>query len=249
MILREGPGTVAAFVAEPIGGSTAGALTPPDGYWPRVMEICRRHGVLVIADEVMTGFGRTGRRFAVDHFGVVPDVLVGGKGLSGGYAPIGGLFARDEVLDPIAAAGDEVMFFTFGAHPASCAVADAVLEVMEREKLVERAAEMGDLLRRRLAPLSGHPNVAEVRGRGLLQAVELVRDRDGAEPFPAEAKVTGRVVATGLGHGVFFYPGGSGAARDVVCMGPPFVITPEEVELLVSVLERSIDEVVAGLDA
>jgi adenosylmethionine-8-amino-7-oxononanoate aminotransferase len=247
LILREGPETVAAFIAEPVGGSTAGALVPQGGYWPRVAEICRRHGVLLIADEVMTGFGRTGRRFGVDHWGVVPDLLVGGKGLAGGYAPMGAVFAKDSVLEPIAAAGDDVMFYTFGGHPVACAAAEVVLDIVEREKLVERAAAMGARLRVGLARLERHPHVAQVRGLGLLQAVELVRDRETCEPFPAEARVTARVVATGIRNGAFFYPGGCDPARDVICLGPPFVIEPAEIDWLVDVLERSIDEVVAKL--
>ena len=248
LILREGPETVAAFVAEPIGGSTGGALEPPDGYWPRIAEICRRHGVLLVADEVMTGFGRTGRRFGVEHFGVVPDILFGGKGLAGGYAPISAVFAKEEVVAPIAAAGDDVMFYTYGAHPAACAAAEVVLDILEREKLVARAAQMGALLRERLAKkLGDHPHVAEIRGRGLLQAVELVRDRESLAPFPAEARVTGRVVAAGIKNGVFFYPGGCDPARDVICLGPPFVISPEELDIAVDTLARSIDEVQAAL--
>jgi adenosylmethionine-8-amino-7-oxononanoate aminotransferase len=245
VIAREGPETVAAFVVEPIGGSTAGALVPPDDYLPRVAEICRRHGVLLIADEVMTGFGRTGRRFAVDHWGVVPDVLVGGKGLAGGYAPIGGIYAREEVVAPIAERGDELMFFTFSAHAAACAVADKVLEIIEREGLVERAAEMGKVLADRLSSLRDHPHVAETRGRGLLQAVELVRDKESLEPFPADVRFAGRVVAAGIANGVFFYPGGCDPARDVVCFGPPFTVTPEEIDMVVDVLRRSIDAVAA----
>ena len=248
LILREGPETVAAFVAEPIGGSTAGALDPPDGYWPRIAEICRRHGVLLVADEVMTGFGRTGRRFGVEHFGVVPDLMVGGKGLAGGYAPISAVFAKEEVVAPIAAAGDDVMFYTYGAHPAACAAAEVVLDIVECEKLVARAAQMGALLRERLAKkLEKHPHVAEIRGRGLLQAVELVQDRESLAPFPAEARVTARIVATGIQNGVFFYPGGCDPARDVICLGPPFVIEPAEIDFLVDVLERSIDQVCAAL--
>jgi adenosylmethionine-8-amino-7-oxononanoate aminotransferase len=245
LLLREGPETVAAFVAEPIGGSTAGALVPPDDYWPRVADICARHGVLLIADEVMCGFGRTGRRFGVEHFGVVPDLLVGGKGLAGGYAPIGAVFAKESVVEPIAAAGQEVMFYTFGAHPAACAAAEAVLEILEREQLVARAEKMGRVLREKLAlRLERHPHVAEIRGKGLLQAVELVRDRASGEPFPAEMLLTGRVVATGIKNGAFFYPGGCDPARDVLCLGPPFTISEAELDHLVDVLERSIDEVV-----
>jgi len=244
-IVAEGPESVAAVIAEPVVGSTAGALVPPDDYWPRLAEICRRHGVLLIADEVMTGFGRTGRRFAVDHWGVVPDILVGGKGLTGGYAPMGGVFAREEVMAPIAARGDDFMFFTYGAHPAACAASLAVLDILEREALVERAARVGEeLLGRLREALATHPHVAEVRGLGLLIGVELVRDRATREPFPSEAHVTARAVGAGLGHGVFFYPGGSGAARDVLVLGPPFTIEPEEIDLIASALPRAIDDAV-----
>ncbi len=245
IITREGADTIAAFIAEPVGGSTAGGLDPPDEYWPAIVEICRRHGILVIADEVMTGFGRTGREMAVDHWGVVPDILVGGKGLTGGYAPMGGIFAKEEVVQPIAANGDELMFFTYSAHPASCAAANAVLGILEDEKLVARAAEMGDRLRARLATLAVHPHVAEVRGRGLLLGIEIVKDRDTLEPFPADARVTGKIVAAGLGEGVFFYPGGCDPARDVITLGPAFVIGDAEIEKIVTTLEKAIDSAVS----
>ena len=232
---------MAAFVAEPITGSTAGVLVPPDDYWPRVAEICRERGVLFIADEVMSGFGRSGRRFAVEHFGVQPDILVGGKGLAGGYAPIGGVYASEAVVAPLAERGEDLMFFTFGAHPAGCAAANKVLEIMENEKLVERSARLGDLLLQKLAPLRDHPHVAEVRGIGLWTAVELVRDRDTLEHWPADVDFATRVVAAGLAEGVFFYPGGSGSAKDIVLMGPAFVIEEEELDLMTSVLGRAID--------
>jgi len=246
VILREGPDTVAAVIAEPVGGSTAGALVPPPEYWPKLLEICRRHDVLLIADEVMTGFGRTGRAFAVDHWNVVPDILVAGKGLAGGYAPMGGLYARASVLAPLAERGEDVMYYTYGAHSASCAVADRVLEILEREQLVERAAVMGKVLQRALDPLADHPHVAEVRGLGLLQAVEIVRDRSTLEPFPSEIDMSMRVVVQGLARGVFFYPGGCDPARHVVCMGPPFIVTEEEIETIARVLRESIDAAVAS---
>ena len=246
LIAAEGAEPVAAVILEPIGGSTAGALVPPDDYLPRVAEICRRHGILLIADEVMCGFGRTGARFAVDHWGVVPDLLVGGKGLAGGYAPIGGVYAREEVVAPIAERGDDVMFYTFGAHPMACAAADAVLAIVEREGLVERARVQGEKLREKLSRLATHPHVAEVRGRGLLQAVELVRDRETREPFPASHGLVNRVVAAGLAHGAFFYPGGSPPAQDVICLGPPFVVSDDELELLVDALEHAIDAATAS---
>ncbi len=249
-IRRAGPETVAAFVFEPVGGSTAGALTSPPEYLGRVSEICRRHGILTIADEVMSGFGRTGARFAVDHDGFVPDLLVGGKGLAAGYAPIVGVFAREEVAAPIAAHGDEVMFYTYAAHPAACAVATTVLEIVEREGLVARAARMGEALRARLASaLGAHPHVAEIRGKGLLQAIELVRDRATLAPFAPEDRITATLVAAGLSNGVFFYPGGAGAAQDVIVLGPPFTVTESELDVMVTALVKSIDGAVAHVAA
>ncbi len=249
-ILRAGPETVAAVVLEPIGGSTAGALVPPDGYLPRVAEICRRYSVLLIADEVMCGFGRSGRAFAVDHWDVTPDLLLGGKGLSAGYAPMGGVYATEAVVAPLAAKGEDVMFYTFAAHPASCAVAEKVLEILEREALVARAAQMGERLRERLvATLGDHPHVAEIRGRGLLQAVELVRDRATLEPFPAAARVTAATVAAGIANGAFFYPGGAGAAQDVLVLGPPFIVSDDELDLLVTTLRKAIDAAAAHVRA
>ena len=245
-----GPETVAAVILEPVGGSTAGALVPPDGYLERVAAIARRHGALLIADEVMSGFGRTGARFAVDHWDVVPDLLVGGKGLSSGYAPIGGVFARESVVAPIAEAGDDVMFYTYAAHPAACAAADKVLEIIDREGLVERARKSGEALRARLdAAFAEHPHVAEVRGLGLLQAIELVADRETLAPFPADARLTSTVVAAGLGNGAFFYPGGAGTAQDVICVGPPFTISDPELDQLVATLAKSVDDAVAHVRA
>lgn len=249
-IERAGAESVAAVILEPIGGSTAGALAPPDAYLPRVAEICKRRGVLLIADEVMCGFGRTGAKFAVDHFGVTPDLMIAGKGLAAGYAPMSGVYATDAVAEPIGAAGMEVMYYTYSAHPASCAIADKVLEIMERDGLVARAAASGARLRSRLeAELGDHPNVAEIRGRGLLLAVELVRDRTTREPFPANAKLTGAVVAAGLAHGAFFYPGGCPPAQDVVVLGPPLNASDDELDACAGLLRKSLDAALARLAA
>ena len=249
-IERAGAETVAAVIVEPIGGSTAGALVPPDGYMQRVAEICRRTGVLLIADEVMCGFGRTGAKFAVDHWRVTPDLMVAGKGLAAGYAPMGGVYATDAVTEPIGAAGMEVMYYTYSAHPASCAIADKVLEIMERDGLVARAARSGERLRARLeAELGDHPNVAEIRGRGLLQAIEIVRDRQTRAPFPVELKAAGAVVAAGLAHGAFFYPGGCAPAQDVVLLGPPLNASEAELDECAALLRKSLDAAVARLGA
>jgi adenosylmethionine-8-amino-7-oxononanoate aminotransferase len=241
LILDEGPETVAAVIAEPVTGSAGGAVAPPDEYWPRLRSICDRHGVLLVADEVMTGFGRTGRRFAVEHWNVTPDVLVGGKGLAGGYAPLGGVYTHAGVVEPLAARGEDLMFHTFGAHPAACAAADKVLEIMQREDGVKRFAERGAALRDRLRPLEDHPHVLEIRGLGLMIGIELVRDRARAEPFAPEDGFTARVVAAGLGEGVFFYPCGVEPVRDAVMLGPPYGIGDAEIDLIAVALERAID--------
>ncbi|WP_195210367.1 aminotransferase family protein [Actinomarinicola tropica] len=247
-IREAGVDTVAAFIAEPIVGSSAGALVADEGYWRRVEEICREHGVLLIVDEVMTGFGRTGRRMGLEHWDIEPDIVVGGKGLSGGYAPIGGVYATDAVVDPIAAAGDSLMFFTYGAQDVACAVASAVLRILDEEDLVARAATQGEALRRRLDDALGdHPHVAEVRGRGLMLGVDLVADRDGDVRFPREAGVFRRVVAESLARDVWIYPSSSGPdAPDAVMFGPAFTVTDEELDTMVEVLVASIDAAVAA---
>ncbi len=247
-ILREGPDTIAAFVGEPLNGSSGGAIEPGPRYWPMVQEICRRHGILIVSDEVMVGYGRTGKRFACEHYGLEPDIMFAGKGLAGGYAPIVGVFATDAVVAPLAEKGEALMFYTYGAHPGACAAADKVLEIMEREDLVARSATKGDALGARLeAALGQHPNIAEIRGRGLLRAIEIVKDRETLERFPVEAGMTGRVVAAGLKEGVFFYSGGTGAIRDIVCMGPAFTVEDGELDRIAETLKVAVDKAVASM--
>jgi adenosylmethionine-8-amino-7-oxononanoate aminotransferase len=244
VIDAEGPDTIAAFLGEAINGSSGGAIVPPDDYWEGVRALCDSHGILLILDEVMTGFGRTGTPFGFQHWGIEPDIFVSGKGLAGGYAPITGVFATSAVADPIANAGMNVMFHTFGAHPAACAAADEVLRLMTEERLPERVVMLGAVLQKRLKDVLGnHPNVAEVRGRGLLQAIEIVKDRATLAPFDVSANITNRVVGAALKRGVFFYGGGTGDVRDIVCMGPPFIIGDAEIETMVRVLSESLDEV------
>jgi len=209
-----------------------------------VRALCDEHGILLIMDEVMTGFGRTGKCFGYQHWDIEPDLLVAGKGLAGGYAPIVGIFARNDIAETIAAADMNVMFHTFGAHPAACAAATEVLRILSDEHLVARAEQMGVLLRARLEErFAQHPNVAEIRGRGLLQALEIVADRDTLEPFPATAEITNRVVGAALRKGVFFYGGGTGVIRDIICLGPPFIIDETDIDRMVSVLGEALDEV------
>ena len=209
-IEREGPETIAALLAEPITGSSGGALVPPEDYWPRVREICDEMGILLIADEVMTGFGRTGKAFGHQHWDAEPDIFLGGKGLAGGYAPLAGVFAKEAVGAALDEAAYPVMFNTFGGHPAACAAAAEVLDIMIEEDLITRAAKLGDYLHTRLQDaFSNHPHVAEVRGRGLLQAIEIVKDRDSLERYAHEDTISAKVVASALDKGVFFYGGGT----------------------------------------
>lgn len=206
VIEAEGPQTVAALLAEPITGTSGGAIVPPDDYWPRVKALCDEYEILLIMDEVMTGFGRTGIKFGFQHWDVQPDILISGKGLAGGYAPLGGLFTTEAIGQAIEDADFQVMFNTFGAHPAACAAASEVLNILTEEDLVTQAALRGDYLQTSLKQtFSQHPHVAEVRGKGLLSAIEIVADRDTLAHFDASLAVTNKVVGHGLKNGVFFY--------------------------------------------
>ena len=250
-IARTGADRVAALLAEPIVGASGGALVPPPDYWPAVRALCDRHRILLLADEVMTGFGRTGVPFALGaegagHWPVLADILIAGKGLAGGYAPITGVFATEEIGAAIAETDMAVMFHTFAASPASCAAADKVLQILAEESLVARAARLGaDLKERLTTAFAEHPHVAEVRGEGLLLAIEIVEDRETLAPFPAAAGITSRVCAAAMARGVSFYPGGTGDVRDIVVLGPPFIVGDEELARMADVLARSVDAAVA----
>jgi len=251
-IRKQGADSIAAFIAEPMMGASGGAVPPVKEYWPMIAEICRRNDILLIADEVMTGFGRTGKRFAVDHWDVKPDLLIGGKGLTGGYMPMGMIAVDERLVVECENAHADLMFYTYSAHPLACAIADKVLEIMEREHLVERSAELGARLGAQLKEeLSGHPMVGDIRGIGLFWGVELVSDRDSHAPYPADKRVTSKVQAAALKHGLFLYPSvgmagrvnGGPVAGDGVMLTPPFVIGSPEVEFAVHTLRTALDEV------
>ena len=246
VIETEGPETVAGLLAEPITGTSGGAIVPPADYWPRVKQICDEYDVLLIMDEVMTGFGRTGVKFGYQHWDIKPDILIAGKGLAGGYAPLGGVFATEIIGRAIEEAGFQVMFNTFGAHPAACAAATEVLNILTEEDLVAQSATRGRYLRKRLEQaFSNHPHVAEIRGEGLLSAIEIVKDRENLECFDPKDAISTKVVAHGLKNGVFFYGGGTGEVRDIVCMGPPFIITEEQIDDMVERLADAVSAVTA----
>jgi adenosylmethionine-8-amino-7-oxononanoate aminotransferase len=246
-IAKHGANSIAAFIAEPMMGASGGAVPPVKEYWPKIAEICRRNEILLIADEVMTGFGRTGKRFAVEHWALKPDVLIGGKGLTGGYLPMGMIAVDEKLVEECERAGADFMFYTYSAHPLACAIADKVLEIMEREDLVERAAELGARLGAQLKEqLSGHPMVGDIRGTGLFWGIEMVRDKATRAPYAPGLRVTNRVIAAALQHGLFVYPTSGMAGKaggDGVMVTPPFVIGEPEIDFIVRNLRSALDEV------
>jgi len=252
-ILAAEPGTVAAFIAEPVVGATLGAVEPPPGYWPAIAEVCRRHGVLLVADEVMTGFGRTGRWFAIDHWGVRPDIVVAAKGATSGYWPFGFAAASGEVFETVTERGGFVHGFTFSHSPVGAAVALEVLRIIEREELVARSAVQGDRLLAELrGRLSDHPNVGEIRGRGLMAGVELVEDRETRTPFDRSLGVVEQIVRSARADGLLLYSGtgnANGVDGDVLLLGPPFTVSDAEIAEIGAGLERAIAATMDALPA
>ena len=244
VIQEIGSKNIAALLMEPINGSSGGAIIPPDGYWIEAQEILRANDILLIADEVMTGFGRVGHDFASNLYGIEPDILIAGKGMGGGYAAIGGTYSTDNIADSIQNSGYEVMFHTFAALPQSCAASAEVLKILREEKLCERVNPLGETILQELnSEIGQHPNVAEIRGKGLLIGLEIVEDKTTLKPFEESKKITSRIMQKGLELGVFLYPGGTGAYRDIICLGPAFTIGQTEIKLMVEVLKESINSV------
>jgi adenosylmethionine-8-amino-7-oxononanoate aminotransferase len=250
-ILGEGPDTIAAFIGEPIHGA-GGVIYPTEDYWPRVREICTRYGVLLIADEVITGFCRTGRWFALPHWNVKPDILSFAKGITSGYLPLGGIMVTEdikEIMDSVEPANRWMHAFTFSGHPTCCAVALKNLEIMQRERLCENAMKMGQRLYSALsASIGDHPNVGEVRGgKGLLAAVEFVEDRQTKKNIAADRKVAACIQAEMLKRGVVTrtrpMAGEHPAPGDEVLFAPPLVITEAEIDRMVGVLGDSVKAV------
>jgi adenosylmethionine-8-amino-7-oxononanoate aminotransferase len=249
-------GQATAFIFEPVSGATLGAVTPPPGYLQTVAEICRRQGVLLIADEVMTGMGRTGRNFAVEHWNVAPDILVTAKGLSSGYAPLGAVLVTKKVADAIAnGSGAFLHGFTYNSHPISVAAGRAVLKVLQRENLVRaadgsRAGSAAALLKGALETLRDCDAVGDVRGIGLLWGVEFVGDRSNRKPFAPTLKFAGRVAEAAAKRGLMVYPMQGcvdGTAGDHLLIAPPAVITKEEIDWAVGSLVEAIEEVLSAV--
>ncbi len=244
-------GAAAGFIFEPVSGATLGAAAPPEGYLEQVAEICRRHGVLLIADEVMTGMGRTGRNFAVEHWGVAPDILAAAKGLSSGYAPLGAVIATKKVVDAIACGSGSLLHgFTYNAHPISMATGRAVLGYVKAQKLVQAADSRRDSttaanLGRALEGLRELKAVGDVRGIGMLWGVEFVADKATKRTFPADLNFAGRVGQAAVQRGLLVYPMQGcvdGIAGDHLLIAPPAVITAEQIAWAVEQLRDAIEE-------
>ena len=244
-----GPDTVIAFIAETVGGATAGAITAVEGYFRRVREICDRHGILLILDEVMCGMGRTGTLHACEQEGIAPDLMAIAKGLGGGFAPIGAVLVAEKVLRAFEAGSGMFQHgHTYLGHPLACAGALAVQQVIRRDNLLENVRRQGAHLTRRLNERFGnHHHVGDVRGRGLFQAVELVRDRATQEPFDPKHKLHARIKQEAMTRGLMVYPMGGtidGARGDHVLLAPPFITDAKTIDIIVERLGDSIDSAI-----
>lgn len=251
-IAQLGAENVAAFIAEPIVGATLGAMTASPGYFARIREICDRHDVLFVADEVMTGFGRTGAPWGLDHWGVTPDLITCAKGISGGYAPLGAVLAKPEFVSEIRSrSGSFVIGHTASGNPLSTAIGAAVLTYILDNRLIENAARVGAHFKRRLQELAEyHDIIGDVRGEGLLLGVELVIDREAKTPFPQQWGVGKRIGAATLARGLVSYPGVGtydGVTGDHLLYAPPLTITEAQVDDLIAILDESLRVVRADL--
>ena len=242
-IEREGPETIAAFIAEPVQGA-GGVIVPPPQYFPRIREICDQYDVLFIADEVITGFGRTGKLFALEHWGVEPDILSFAKAITSGYLPLGGIMFSDRVqrvmLD-VPPASRWMHAYTYSGHPTCCAVGLANLDILLGEKLTERAAVVGQRMLDGLRGIADHPNVGEVRGLGMIAAVELVADKETRSPFDASVNMGTRVIREFRDRGLY-----TRARGDVIAIAPPLMTPEDQIDRLVRIVQEGIEAATAS---
>ncbi len=247
-ILEAGVKNTAAFIAEPMSGASLGAVVPPDDYWPAVRAICDKYDVLLIADEVLVGMGRTGKWWGIDHWQVRPDILVTSKGLAGGYMPLGLVAATHDDVELIRQnLGDWNHGGTFSHHPVACAAALATLHIIKKEKLVENAAALGPKLGRMLHnALGDHPNVGDIRGRGLFWGIEFVQDKSSKSPFPAARHLAWKIWQRAFDKGlIVYYSQGcaDGQNGDLIMLGPPLIVTEPQLVEMVAILAQAIREV------
>jgi hypothetical protein len=247
-IERLGPETVMAFIAETVVGATAGAVPPVPGYLQRIREICDRHGVLLILDEVMCGSGRTGTFLSCAQDNVVPDIVTLGKGLGGGYQPIGAVVCTSEVYNAIADGSGALKHGqTYNAHPVGCAAGLAVQRVIQREGLLDRVQQAGERMRALLTSRFGdHPNIGDIRSRGLLLALELVADRMTKAPFDPELAMHSQAKAEAFGRGLLIYPSGGtvdGRSGDHILLAPPYNVSNDELDMIIDLLGQTLDAI------
>jgi adenosylmethionine-8-amino-7-oxononanoate aminotransferase len=239
-ILHEGPDTVAAFIGEPVQGA-GGVIVPPGHYWPRIRQICDKYGVLLIADDVITGFGRTGTWFGLEHWGIEPDIMQFAKGITSGYVPLGGIGVSDRIRDAINGVppGKKWLHaFTYSGHPTCCAVALRNIKIIRDERLVERASELAPHFARRLSSLLAVEGVGHVRSIGLMGAVEVVADKATKALHPPEAQMTQRLTDALLARGLY-----TRVALDCICIAPPLVIAEADLDRLVDIIGATVPAV------
>jgi len=245
-VLAEGKESVSAFIAEPIVATAAGAIIPPPEYFPIIRSICDKYNIVLIADEVVTGFGRTGKKMCMEHFNVVPDISVFAKGISSGYTPLAGMAVRDRITSIFKQKGAEFRhLYTFSANPLSCAIGNEVLRIIEEERLVSRVEELGEYMSDKLRQLLSLPIVGDIRGKGLLWSLEFVKDKQTKEPFSPEVNLKMNIIMKCLMKGVFFYPGyfeDEKGRGDNIMFTPPFIITEEQIDHCISILNDTIKE-------
>lgn len=250
-IKRLGEEQVAAFILEPVTGSSNGGVYSPNIYYQRIREICESYNVLLIADEVMTGFGRTGKYFAVEHFGIIPDMITAGKGISGGYSPLAAVIVRENIFKTFQNGSGFIHGHTYTGNPISATAGLEVLKYLKKYNLVEQVAEKGELLKTELNKIKDSSSiVGSVRGLGLMIGIEFVSNKETKSPFPAEEKMADKIAAACFNLGLIIYPGGGnvqGVYGDTILIAPPFIISSEEIKELAEKLSRAIENVEKSL--
>jgi adenosylmethionine-8-amino-7-oxononanoate aminotransferase len=250
-ILEEGPESVLAFIVEPVGGASTGALVPPNGYMAQIRKICDQYGVLLIHDEVMSGGGRTGRFFGAEHWGTVPDIIALSKGFGAGYAPLGAMIAHDKLVDAVLDAGGFAHGFTYAGNPLACTAGLAVIEEIETEGMIANSELVGDMLKSRLQKLMDkYEIIGDVRGKGLLLAFELVADRTMMTPLSSNLNAYTRLVDIAYDNGLIIYSRRTrdGLEGDHFLVCPPMISTEEHVDEIVGILDQSIDQFMSEIN-
>jgi adenosylmethionine-8-amino-7-oxononanoate aminotransferase len=239
--------SAAAFIFEPVVGATLGAAAPPEGYASRIAAICRKRGILLIADEVMSGMGRSGKPFAVQNWAIEPDIILTGKGIASGYAPLGAVLVAPHIVEAFERGGAAFKHgFTYQAHPVATAAGNAVLDYIESRSLFARVAPASEAMRAALSPLQSHPHIGEIRGLGLLLGIEFVRDKSTRAPFDPSEGIAEKICAAAMDAGILTYPTQGcvdGIRGDHILLAPPFIIKPEESALIAAALSSALAKV------